>query len=83
MIDYFIVQLRGRKFTLDKRNKDKQNDFLNGAFELHMAIEERKKILCKAEEKKFYRGEKSMVEKCNLGCAVANVEKQIVTYVRK
>ena len=46
-----------------------------------MAIEERKKALCVVEEEKFYRGETSMIEKCNLGCAITNVEKQIVLYV--
>lgn len=74
--------LRNVTFTLDKSNEDKQNDFLNGAFELHMAIEEKRKTLCKAEEKKFYRGEVSLVDKCNLGCGITNVEKQIVKYVR-
>lgn len=73
--------LKGVKFTLDKTNKDKQNDFLNGAFEQHMAIEERKKALCKVEEKKFYRGEESDIEKCNFNCTTTNVEKQIVLYV--
>ena len=46
-----------------------------------MAIEERRKALCEVEEKKFYRGENSMMEKCNLGCNAANVERQIVLYV--
>lgn len=83
---FFFVQppLRRIKFALDKKNEDKQNDFLNGAFELHMAIEERKKALCIIEEKKFYQGNNSTMEamgECNLSCATTNVEKQIVLYV--
>ena len=66
---------------MDENDEDLQNDFLNGAFELHMAIEERKKALCKVEEEKFYRGEVFVMEKCNLGCAVTNVERLIVLYV--
>ena len=66
---------------MDENNEDLQNDFLNGIFQIHMAIEESKKELCKAEEEKFFRGESSMIEKCNLNCAVANAEKQIVLYV--
>ena len=46
-----------------------------------MAIVGRKRELCTVEEEKFYRGETSMIEKCNLGCAVTNIEKQIVLYV--
>jgi len=66
---------------LDRTDEDRQNDFLNGALEMHMAIEERRKTLCEVEEKKFYRGESSIIEKCNLGCSAADVEHQIVLYV--
>ena len=66
---------------MDENDEDLQNEFLNGALEFHMAIKGRKKELCIIEEEKFYRGETSMIEKCNLGCAVTDVEKQIVLYV--
>ena len=66
---------------MDSRDEDKQNDFLNGAFQDHMAINDRMKTICEDEEKKFYRGESSMIEKCNLSCLTAPVERQIVLYV--
>ena len=46
-----------------------------------MAIKERRKTLCEDEEKKFYRGENSIIEKCNLSCVVTSVEHQVVLYV--
>lgn len=73
--------LRNVPFTLDENNEDLQNEFLSGAFEFHMAIVGKKKELCIVEEEKFYRGEMSMIKKCNLGCAITNVERQIVLYV--
>ena len=73
--------LRDVNFRLDKMNEDEQNDFLNGALEQHMALEERKKALCKIEEKKFYRGEDSMIDQCNLGCITSKVEQLIALYV--
>ena len=73
--------MKNVRFTLDKRNEDKQNDFLNGAFQYHAAINDRMKTICEDEEKKFYRGEDSMIEKCNLSCVTAQAERQIVLYV--
>ena len=68
-------------FSLDEKNEDQQNDFLNGAFQYHMAINERMKEICEDEEMKFYRGEDSVIDKCNITCVTAQVERQIVLYV--
>lgn len=68
-------------YTLDEKNEDKQNDAVNEALENHMAIKERMEAFCVDEEKKFYRGENSSIEKCNFSCITANIERQIVSYV--
>lgn len=72
---------RDVKLELDKNNEDYQNDAVNAAFEYHMAVNSRMETICKDEEKKFYRGESSMIENCNISCITANAERQIVLYV--
>ena len=46
-----------------------------------MAINDRMRAICEDEEKKFYRGEDSMIDKCNLSCITVSAERQIVLYV--
>ena len=71
---------RDVKLELDK-NEHNQNDAINAALEYHMAVNSKMETICKDEEKKFYRGESSMIEKCNISCITANVERRIVLYV--
>lgn len=70
-----------RHVELDREDEDEQNDAVNGALEYHMAIKDKMEAICKDEEKKYYRGENSMIEKCNLSCITTNIERQIVLYV--
>ena len=81
---YFLLQppSKDKEFTLERDNIDTQNDLIVGEMIKHMKLVQSMKASCKAEERKFYRGEESMTEECNaIKCQAEFAEHRIVSYV--